>query len=224
MNLKEAIPLLELTTSDAANALLSEKGADILHTFMPEGISLTDAAKKLDMKLNTLLYQVNRLSKLGILEVCGTKKQSGKTVKLYRAVAKRFAVPFELTSATTSQELISQIAQIPLEGFMASIVAARREQIAEWVILIGYSHENNGLTINLTPKQKTVEDYQNYKQKRNDDPNSPVAFFNSTDFDLSFEDAKAFEKEMKALVDKYHKKSTDGMQRYVAILGLVAEN
>jgi len=222
-NSKEVLPLLEVTTSDAANALLSEKGTDIIHTFMPKGISLTDAAQKLDMKLNTLLYQVNRLSKLGILQISGTRKQNGKTVKLYQTVAEYFAVPFELTSATTSHELITQIAQVPLESFLANIVAARREQFAEWVILIGYNHASDGLTISLTPKQTTIEDYKGYGQKRSEDPNSPVSLFNSTDFNLSFEDAKALENEMKALVKKYREKSTDGVQRYVAILGLVAD-
>lgn len=222
-NSKEPLPLLEVTTSDAADALLSEKGTEILYTFMPNGISLTEAAQKLDIKLNTLLYQVNRLSKLGILQISGEKKQSGKTVKLYQTVAKHFAVPFELTSAATSQELITQIAQVPLESFMANIVATRREQFAEWVILIGYSQVSDGLTISLTPKQKTVEDYKSHSQKRSEDPNSPVSLFNSTDFNLSFEDAKALENEMKTLIKKYRKKSTEGMQRYVAILGLVAE-
>lgn len=223
-NAKETLPLLEVATSDAANAILSEKGAEILHTFMPKGISLSEAAQKLDMKLNTLMYQVNRMSKLGILKISGEKKQNGKTVKLYQTVAEKFAVPFELTSATTSQELITQIAQVPLDSFMASIVASRREQSAEWVILIGYSHVSDGLTISLTPKQKTVEDYNNYSAKQSNNPNSPVALFNSTDFNLSFEDAKALEKEMKALVTKYRKKSSDGLQSYVAIVGLVAEN
>ena len=221
---KELLPLLEVATSEAANALLSEKGAEILHTFIPKALSLSDAAQRLDIKLNTLHYQVNRLIKLGILQITGTKKQNGKTVKLYQTVAEKFAVPFTLTSAATSQELITQIAQVPLDSFMANIVASRRNQSAEWVILMGHSKVSEGLTISLTPKQKTVEDYQNYGAKQGNDPNSPVALFNSTDFNLSFEDAKALEKEMKALVKKYRKKSNDGLQRYVALLGLVAEN
>ncbi len=219
----ERLPLLEVTTSEAANALLSEKGADILHTFIPEGLSLSDAAKRLDMKLNTLLYHVNRLIKLGILQISGTKKQNGKTVKLYQTVAEKFAVPFTLTNAATSQELITQIAQVPLDSFMKNIVISRRNQSAEWVILMGYSKVSDGLTINLTPKQKTAEDYQNYVAQQSNDPNRPVALFNSTDFNLSFEDAKALETEMKELVTKYREKSNDGLQRYVAILGLVAE-
>lgn len=220
---KELLPLLEVTTSEAANALLSEKGAEILHTFIPEALSLSDAAKRLDMKLNTLLYQVNRLLKLGILQISGTKKQNGKTVKLYQTVAEQFAVPFTLTSAATSQELITQIAQVPLDSFMANIVASRRNQSTEWVILMGYSKVSDGLTISLTPRQKTAEDYQNYGLKQGNDPNCPVALFNSTDFNLSFEDAKALEKEIKALVKKYRKKSTEGLQSYTALFGLVAE-
>ena len=60
-----------------AKALLEPKNLLLLELLLQSEKSLSELAEKLNVNLNTLLYRVNALIKLGLVEVSREVKRSG---------------------------------------------------------------------------------------------------------------------------------------------------
>lgn len=97
--LKKAWRVIE--DADAARALADPEEQRYLLPFIREELSLSEAARRLEVKPNALLYHIDKLLALGLLEVARVEPRRGRASKLYRASAERFFIPFSLTQADT---------------------------------------------------------------------------------------------------------------------------
>ena len=79
-----------------AKALLEPKNLTLLELLLQNERSLSELAEKLNVNLNTMLYRVNALIKLGLVEVSREVKRSGRASKRYRTTARKFLIPIEL--------------------------------------------------------------------------------------------------------------------------------
>ena len=76
---------------------------------MGQECSASEAAKTLGIKLTAMLYQLERLQALGLLQVTRQQARRGRPVKLYRATADKFFVPFEVTRADSLTTLLAEL-------------------------------------------------------------------------------------------------------------------
>lgn len=105
--LRLAPPSRRVTGDEAARALLHPDRARTLLPFLDRARSVTEAARELRVKPNTLLYRVRRLVELGLLCEAGEAVRGGRKVRLYRAAAESFFVPFEAARQSTPEEFLA---------------------------------------------------------------------------------------------------------------------
>lgn len=141
----------------AADTLIDPLKRRYLEPFMDQTLTLQQAADKLGIPANSMLYQVKRLLSLGLLKVVRIEARSGRPSKLYRASAESFFVPFRNTSAETFEALLFSIETVSLRMMIKYQVQARQERVQEWGIKLTPA-EKGGVRITLAPAPgETVE-------------------------------------------------------------------
>lgn len=89
----------------AAQALLDPRDKGFAQVFVGEGISASEAARRLGMRLDTLLHRTRRWLDLGLLEVASVERGRGRPSRRYRLVSDGFVVPFHATQFGTLLDL-----------------------------------------------------------------------------------------------------------------------
>ncbi|EYB69757.1 hypothetical protein DEIPH_ctg002orf0086 [Deinococcus phoenicis] len=97
----------------AAQLLLDPDARRVLKPFFGSGATVTQAARALGLKPNTLLRQVQRLVALGLLHVSGEERRAGRAIKHYRVTGEDFFVPFHVTDALTLEDLLMRAVEEP---------------------------------------------------------------------------------------------------------------
>jgi|SRR5690606_29182083 len=194
----------------AAKVLLDPDTRNHLAPFIGRAAGISQAAAGSGEKENTTLKRVRRFVELGLLEVVAELPRAGRAVKLYRTTAEVFFVPFE---ATGSESLEAALAERDrnLESLLRrSVVQARLDSIGTWGTRI-YRDVRGRLQVQtaLTPDSNVTSL----------DAEAPAVLSAWRDsLALDFEDAKALQREMFELLQRYLQK--EGSQRYVVHLGL----
>lgn len=107
--------------------------ARFFYPFVGKEKTVSQAAAEIGCKLNAMHYRVRTFVEAGLLRVVREEKRAGRPVKVYRAVADAFFVPFRLTSHATQQEgwlahiepVARRIAQSMVEQDLAREVAGQ---------------------------------------------------------------------------------------------------
>jgi predicted transcriptional regulator len=198
-------------TTEQARALFDLHLQKYVMFFAGQAHSVNDVAKHLEEKPNTAYVKVKRLEQLNLLYVAETRKRKGKAVKLYKAVAESFFVPFKLLEAETLEALAIPVYTAIEQTLAKQLVHAQRD----------YLPKGFGYHIRQT-QQGTTEVYSALPSgavpdvKHGDYP--AVFDLCSTDLRLSLQDAKALQRELFSLLQTYQDKS--GSQSYVLRIGL----
>ena len=98
--------VLVVTNAEAARLLTDTSQLRLLEPFFKREATLSEVAAETGVKLNTLLYRVNRFVELGLLTVVREEPRRGKPVKVYRASAEDFFVPFEVMASSSLEQLL----------------------------------------------------------------------------------------------------------------------
>jgi hypothetical protein len=117
----ETARLLEVLTAHTpaqARLLLNLSCATVLGVVMAQAASASTVAAEAGVTLKQAHHRLTRLLEAGLIHVCAEQKRGGRAVKLYRAVARSFGVPFTLTEAADVEELLGTMHR----PFMAAIV------------------------------------------------------------------------------------------------------
>jgi hypothetical protein len=113
-----------LNNTEAAKVILDLRQRRFLKPCLGQERSVQQAAEELQIKPNSLLYQVKRLVRLGLLQQTRLLRWSGRPQKLYRATADSFYVPFSLYDAATLEEIL-MVFDLPwLEWFNRNLARA----------------------------------------------------------------------------------------------------
>lgn len=214
MEAKQAAPLI-VTDASAADALLDPYTLRHLEPFFSP-TSVGQAARETGEKANTVLSRVRRFVKLGLVKVVSEQQRAGRSIKLYQTVAEVFFVPFEATSADSLERMMAERDSYWEDLLRRAVVQARAEEVGSWGTRI-YKDRRGRLQVQtaLTPDS-------NYTML---DKGHAAALSSWRDsVYLDFEDAKALQRELFALLQRYHQKA--GAQRYIVRLGMapVAKN
>lgn len=96
----------------------------------------SDAARELGVPLTTLLYQIRKLQRVGLLRVERVERRGGSPLKYYRAVADTLFVPFEATTAETLEALLKGWEEPWLSMFHSGYANALGEAGANWGVRV----------------------------------------------------------------------------------------
>src|SRR5690606_31050813 len=83
-------------------------------------------------KPNTTLKRVRRFRELGLLKVAAVVPRAGRSIKLYRAVADTFFVPFEATDAESLEVALAERDRFAEDLLRRNVVKARLDYIGTW--------------------------------------------------------------------------------------------
>lgn len=194
----------------AAEALTDPTTLRHLAPFLGRTLSVTEAARESGEKPNTTLKRVQRFVEMGLLEVVGTRKRAGRDVKLYRTVADVFFVPFEATHAESLEAALAERDAYWEAMLRRNVVRARSERLGTWGTRF-YRDVRGRLQVQtaVTPDVNATTL----------DPEGPAVLSLWRDqLTLDFADAKALQREMFALVQRYNQRH--GSQRYLVRMGL----
>ncbi len=194
----------------AAEALVDPTTLRHLAPFLGRDRSVAEAARETGEKPNTTLRRVRRFADLGLLRVWREVPRAGRAIKRYRTVADVFFVPFEATGAESLETALAERDAYWERLLRRNVVRGRMEALGTWGTRI-YRDARGRLQI-----QTAVRPDVNATTL---DPTAPAVLSLWRDaLMLDFEDAKALQREMFALVQRYQKQA--GAQRYVVRMGL----
>ncbi len=201
---------LTVTDPAAAAALTNPKTLRQLEPFLNRERTVLEAATETGVKANTMLARVKRFLNLGLLVVTREVPRAGRAVKVYRSRAESFFVPYEITPSETLEAAMRERERYWEELLRKNVVRVRSEDVGSWGTRI-YRDARGRLQV-----QAAVTPEQNYTLLA---PERPAALSAWRDaLHLDFDDAKALQQEMFALLKKYQQKA--GAQRYILRLGL----
>ncbi|BDP44644.1 hypothetical protein DAETH_46130 (plasmid) [Deinococcus aetherius] len=195
---------------EAAVYLTDLKRLRVLEPFFGEARSVTEAARQLGMKPNSLLYHVRRLLALGLLLVAAEEKRPGRSIRRYRVSADKFFVPVEATSARTAEELLARWERRLQDHLITSALLASPGASGPWGLLVG--QDDRGL-LRVTRVTRAGQSLLGL------DPDQSATLLGwYTGLYLDFADAKAFQGELHDLILRYWKRG--GGQQYALRVAL----
>lgn len=181
-----------------------------LEPFLGRAVSVAQAARETGEKPNTVLSRVRRLLEAGILVEYERIPRQGRPMKLYRSAADTFFIPFDATSAESLEAALAEREAYWEKLLRENVVRARFEYVGEWGTRI-YRDSRGRLQI-----QTAITPDKNYTTL---DPEGPAVLSAWRErVYLDFEDAKALQQEMFALLKRYQQK--EGAQRYIVHLAM----
>jgi predicted ArsR family transcriptional regulator len=187
---------------DAADALLKSEIQRTLAVFLPQALTAHEAAQQLGVETNSLLYSLKKLTALGLLEQVGEKTRTGRPMKLYRAAASVYFVPFSVTRALNLQSYLEQV-EMQVGAFL-------RDQL---VHLLEEQHQDWGLRFSARLALSAQQDLEVQPEQ------AIMLNFMYPYLQLDFEEAQAFQKDLLELFQRYAQMR--GAQRYAFRLTLL---
>ena len=200
---------------DAASVLADVEQRRYLLPFIREELSLSEAARRLNVKPTALLYHINKLLALGLLEVSQVKPRKGRSSKLYRASAERFFIPFSLTQAATVQSLSLGTSLRFERAFQHDLIGAEMDIGDDWGIAI-YVMNDGGLSVDLTTSREHPAEETAFVLAAD----HPAVWSSWLELNLSFKEAKSLQKELVDLWSRYKQKRDPDELSYTLRLGL----
>lgn len=201
--------------ADAARVLVDPEKQRFLLPFIREELSLSEAAHRLKVKPNALLYQVNKLLRLGLLEVARVKPRRGRASRMYRASAERFFIPFSLTPADTVQSLAVETDIRTERLFQKDFIDSQMQFGDDWGVAI-YIMKDGNLSIDLATSRERPAEETDFILAAD----YPAVWSSWLWINLSLEDAKMLQQELIALWQRYKKMGNLEEPKYTLRLGL----
>jgi hypothetical protein len=195
-----------------ARALVRPSGLRQLAPFIGAPRTVSEVARETGEKPNTVLRRVERLLARGLLEVADERRRAGRPLRRYRATADVFFVPFEATGADDLEAALADRDAYWERLLRRHVVRARSEAMGVWGTRI-YRDARGRVQV-----QTAVSPDANASMLDDGMPAALSAWRDQVWLDHA--DAKAFQRELYELVQRYQR--ARGAQRYVVHVGLAA--
>lgn len=206
------LPLMEVHDPEAATLLTDPKQVEVLKPFLQKEISVPEAARDLKVKANSLLYQVRKMERLGLITFTRMRGRQ----KLYQSAADAYFVPFDLSTADTFQTFLDAQYLAKLDRF-THCYAQSMLRLMGVPVGIGIRRDPvNGVAYSFLTK-----DGESSLAPEILSPEGPAILTLWTRLFLDPEDAKAFQQDLAALYSRYKQKQ--GKTAYLIHLDLTPE-
>jgi hypothetical protein len=212
-NMKDVV--LTVTDPAWATVLLDPQESVFYTPFLGQDCTVSEAAQLSGASVNTAYARVRRLLKLGLLRVNGEQRRAGRAVKMYRMVAERFFVPYEVTVHESYAALLLAYCDLPSAHALSRNVARTRAQIAP----------QYGLELFRTEGALDIRPATAPGVWADADPHDGPALFNlaAGDLMLNHTEAKALQRELTEIWQRYRYKDAGGRQCYLLRLGFTPD-
>jgi hypothetical protein len=202
-----------ITEARAVKLLLDSERRNALGAFMHGPCSVKQAADKLGWPLKTVHDRVRTLEMLGLLRVTHLEARQGRPMKHYQAIADGFFVPFHATAASSLEGFITETLEPAQKAFISHFAKAGIGLIdnPDEAGFRLYAQEG-AIVSDLTP---TAERF-NFLDLL--EPTAPALMLTYIPLKLTRNDAKALQREMMGLLERYTNRN--GPEHFVAHLGL----
>ena len=204
-----------VTNSEAARVLADPTERRFLNPFMRGERTLSEAAAEVGLKLNAMHYRVQKLLALGLIEVAREEPRKGRAVKVYWASAEAFFAPFEVTPYASLEALITEMLHASSEHFIRNLAQTFLNRADSWGVLL--AKEGGSGVARLAPSHKPEAERPGASIL---DPDFPAVWVTNGFTALTFEEAKAFQRELSELLGRYSRPESSSEQRYYFTLGL----
>lgn len=197
-----------VVTMEVARLLRDPDHLRYIAPFIGQARLIHDVAKEINSTLSTTYRRVRRYCDVGILEVVAEKERNGKSLKYYRSVAASFFIPSHLLEDMSDH---SKRWQAHWEDdFQRGLHYAYGHQLQTWGDRI---YRRDGV-LTIRAAKNPHEDIEPLAA----DMPAVVTTFHDSLY-LDFRHAKAFQRELLQLAEKYQQQQ--GEQRYMMQLRLV---
>lgn len=136
----------QIANNKQAQLLLDVELQPLLNLLMSQPQTISELAKKLDLKLNKIHYLIGKLERIDVVQVQREEARAGRAIKYYK-VAQKWFIPFESTEED-SLELFGYMQIIPrmkqLIDHAVCILRKHNGQLGYWKhgqnLMIGDKH------------------------------------------------------------------------------------
>lgn len=194
---------------DVAEFLLNYATQKLLHPFMGQEESIANAAQALEMSISALLYRVQKLQQWEIIHIVREEKRAGRATKIYTATAESYFIPFGVTRAETLERYLTETKQHFEQLLTHNIAAMLQRTEREWGMRV-YRDETGSIRTQMATYPDQVIGIEQMDRA--------ILDFYYPGLQLNQEDAKALQRELGELVQKYAQKA--GKQQYLLHIGL----
>ncbi|WP_216322493.1 hypothetical protein [Deinococcus aestuarii] len=209
---------VRLDDPQAAQALLNPDDKKFATAFAGDGISATEAARRLGMRVDTLLYRVQRWLDLGLLEIASVARGRGRPSKRYRLIADGFVVPFHTTQFETLLDLFLKQDVAERERLGRGLIQSVVGEGGGWHVRL--YHEPNS---RLWHWEAAPDHDPDWRQEQLLQPGSPAAWYTYSSLLLTSSEAKQLQQDLVTLYMRYAAKEAAPSQDaklYTLQLGL----
>ncbi|MBB5234007.1 helix-turn-helix domain-containing protein [Deinococcus budaensis] len=187
-----------VTQPAAVRVLLSARYQPVLRRLMLGEWAVADLARACGLPLNAAHHRVQTLVKQGLVAVTRTRPRRGRPVRLYRAAAEAFFVPYAATPAASPEALVAQREQDFTRRFDQALLALGQSLVRdEREIGVRLYREGHQVVQDLTPQAGHFDPAALLQ------PQQPAVALISEPLRLSREEAKTLQRELAELYGRY---------------------
>jgi hypothetical protein len=204
-----------VTDYEVAEALMHPHAQRVLAPFMAGTRSIAEAAIATGTSTQLVGYWVKRFTSLHLLQFICTRPGRGRPAKCYRATARGFFIPFETTNAQTIESLFTDQERPWTEQLHRDLVRVGGSLLGgmhRWGMCVSASGE--APCLRFAPNPQLVGDVEASLLGSD----APALWTAWAVLKLDFADAKALQRELAALLERYGAKG--GSQDYLVRLAL----
>jgi hypothetical protein len=189
--------VLTVASATAAQVLLRPHERRFLEPFVGRELGAAEAARELGLPVEQLAYRVRALCKQGLLEVKGTRPRKGRAITLYTAAAE-IQAPLDMLPYEDVRGFFHLVDSGLRELFMSNLARlADRSGLGDWVVRL-YRGSDGGIRLDLAPSGGAWDPAVLLSDK------APAVVFNWVPLTLSTQQAKALQRDLLALIGRYH--------------------
>lgn len=204
-------PRVETVTSTAAaRVLLRPEERRFLEPFVGRELGAAQAARELELSVETLAYRVRALSRAGLLRQTGEVPRKGRPVKLYRA-AEEIRAPLALLPYEDVAGFFGLVDAGSREAFLSALARlADRSGLGNWVVRM-YRAAEGGIRLDLAPADGSWDPDVLLSDR------APAVVFNWVPLALEPARAKDLQRELLDLLGRY---TDPNASRHTHLMGL----
>jgi DNA-binding transcriptional ArsR family regulator len=180
--------------AESAQILTTPKTLRYFSPFLVSECSASDAAQVLGLEISAVSYWITRFLKLGLLRVARTERRAGRSIRHYHASAETFFVPFSAIPIASLEAMHDRLLSETCAAMTRSQVATLLEHGA-----------SPGVRVFPQAKRLRMEYVEGVTLAPlySLEPSRPAVLEHWEMLKLNFEDAKALQAELSAVLERY---------------------
>ena len=210
-------------TDPKAIAVLDDERFELLVPFFKRPTGVAEAARTAEVSLDQMAYLVERALELRLLRLERVEKRKGRAIKLYRTTGEVFFVPFkDIPTATLAEHIAA--AEERTTPHLAAAAAKNLQRFADQGDAWGraYLLNEDGPARTTASLRHGVTSWEGYLGYLLSDQAPPYMLVRQS-LHLAPADAKALQRDLIQLLQRYEQRSEGGTRTYLIKLFLAED-